>query len=192
MYYFCRNATEICRCGIPRITINANSFTCYLFETTTTNDILIHLRTKYSQLRLCWPNRLWSIIHIVLHRSMALVRSRKPLLHQGFKHVYSCFVWDFKVILQFSLRNGSVHAPWIPKSADVHVSWGFPGGANGKKPICQCRRHKRYGFNPWGRKISWRGEHGNPLQYPYLENPMDGGAWWALVHRIPKSWTQCK
>ena len=22
------------------------------------------------------------------------------------------------------------------------------------------------------------GEHGNPLQYSYLENPMDRGAWW--------------
>ena len=25
-------------------------------------------------------------------------------------------------------------------------------------------------------------ENGNPLQYSYLENPMDGGAWWATVH----------
>jgi len=24
--------------------------------------------------------------------------------------------------------------------------------------------------------------HGNPLQYSYLENPMDRGAWWATVH----------
>ena len=24
--------------------------------------------------------------------------------------------------------------------------------------------------------------NGNPLQYPCLENPMDGGAWWAAVH----------
>ena len=36
------------------------------------------------------------------------------------------------------------------------------------------------------------GEHGNPLHYPCLENPMDRGAWWAPVHMIPKSWTQCK
>ena len=27
-----------------------------------------------------------------------------------------------------------------------------------------------------------RGGHGNPLQYSCLENPMDGGAWWATVH----------
>ena len=32
--------------------------------------------------------------------------------------------------------------------------------------------------------------NGTPLQYSCLENPMDGGAWWAAVHGIAKSWTQ--
>ena len=32
---------------------------------------------------------------------------------------------------------------------------GFPG-ASGKEPTCQCRRHKRYGFDPWVGKIPWR------------------------------------
>ena len=31
------------------------------------------------------------------------------------------------------------------------------------------------------------GEHGNPLQYSCLENPMDRGVWWAAVHRVAKS-----
>ena len=26
---------------------------------------------------------------------------------------------------------------------------GFPGGASGKGPACQCRRQKRHGFDPW-------------------------------------------
>ena len=30
---------------------------------------------------------------------------------------------------------------------------------------------------------SYGGGHGNPLQYSYLENPMDRRAWWAMVHR---------
>ena len=34
--------------------------------------------------------------------------------------------------------------------------------------------------------------HGNPLQYPCLENPMDRRLWWASVHRLAKSWTQLK
>ena len=29
--------------------------------------------------------------------------------------------------------------------------------------------------------------NGNPLQYSCLENPMDGGAWWATVHSVAKS-----
>ena len=31
--------------------------------------------------------------------------------------------------------------------------------------------------------------NGNPLQYACLENFMDGGAWWATVHGVTKSWT---
>ena len=33
-------------------------------------------------------------------------------------------------------------------------------------------------------------ENGNPLQYPCLENPTDGGAWWVTVHGVAKSWTR--
>ena len=35
-------------------------------------------------------------------------------------------------------------------------------------------------------------EHGNPLQYSCLENPMDRGAWRAVVYRVAKSWIQLK
>ena len=34
--------------------------------------------------------------------------------------------------------------------------------------------------------------NGTPLQYSCLENPMDGGAWWAAVHGVVKSWTQLR
>ena len=38
------------------------------------------------------------------------------------------------------------------------------------------------------------GGHGNPLQYSCLENPVDGGAWWAIPrdHRVAKSHTWLK
>ena len=51
----------------------------------------------------------------------------------------------------------------------THYVMGFPGGASGKEPPCQSRRHNRCRFDPWVRKIPWRG-HGNPLQYSCLEN----------------------
>ena len=35
---------------------------------------------------------------------------------------------------------------------------GFPGDASGKEPACQCRRHKKHGFDPWVGKIPWSGK----------------------------------
>ena len=60
---------------------------------------------------------------------------------------------------------------------------GFQGGASGKEPACQCRRHKRCRFDSWVRKIPWR------RAWQPMEDPMDRGAWGAMVHRIAKSWT---
>ena len=62
---------------------------------------------------------------------------------------------------------------------------GFPGGSDGKESTCNVG-------DPGSITGSGRfpGE-GNryPVQYSCLENPMDRGAWWAIVHRIAKSWT---
>ena len=33
-------------------------------------------------------------------------------------------------------------------------------------------------------------DYGIPLQYSCLENPMDGGPWWAAVHGVAKNWTR--
>ena len=57
--------------------------------------------------------------------------------------------------------------PWIQSQVWVP---GHCGGASGKEPISQCRRHKRPGFDPWLSKIPGGG-HGNPLQCSSLENP---------------------
>ena len=65
---------------------------------------------------------------------------------------------------------------------------GFPGSTSGKEPACQCRRHKRCWFDPWVERFPGGG-HGNPLQYYYLENPTDRGAWRAAMHWVTKSWT---
>ena len=41
-----------------------------------------------------------------------------------------------------------------------------------------------------GRRINYREGNGTPLQYSCLENPMDGGAWWAAVHGVARSRTR--
>ena len=58
------------------------------------------------------------------------------------------------------------------------------------------------GYSPWDREesdtteqlhfsLSCIGEeNGTPLQYSYLENPRDKGAWWATVHRVTKNQTR--
>ena len=44
-----------------------------------------------------------------------------------------------------------------------HPVMGFPGGASGKEPTCQCRTPKRHGFDFWSGKIPWR--------IPWAEEP---------------------
>ena len=57
-----------------------------------------------------------------------------------------------------------------------------------KKPPANAGFMRDTGLIP-GSGRSPGGEHGHPLQYYCLENPMDRGAWWATVHRVAKSRT---
>ena len=43
----------------------------------------------------------------------------------------------------------------------------------------------------WVQSLGWEDllKEDNPLQYSYLENPMDRAAWQATVHGVTKSWT---
>ena len=65
---------------------------------------------------------------------------------------------------------------------DGHISYlwnmGFPGGAEVKASACNVGD---LGSIPGSGRSPGEG-NGNPLQYFCLENPMDGGAWWARVH----------
>ena len=73
----------------------------------------------------------------------------------------------------------------------LYLYFSKPDGTSGKEPTCQYRRHNRCEFDPDIRKFTG-GEHGNPLHYSCLENPMDRGIWWATVHGVAKSQTQLK
>ena len=64
---------------------------------------------------------------------------------------------------------------------------GFPGGSEIKASACNAGD---LGLIPGSGRSPGEG-NGNPIQYSCLENPMDGGAWWAtLVHGVAKSRTQ--
>ena len=74
----------------------------------------------------------------------------------------------------------------------------LPGGSHGQRSLVGC--------SPWGRggsdttkrvhfhfSLSCTGEgNGNPLQCSCLENPRDGGAWWASVYGVTQSRTRLK
>ena len=74
----------------------------------------------------------------------------------------------------------------------------LPGKSHGQRSLVGC--------SPWGRKeldttewlhfrfsLSCIGEgNGNPLQCSCLENPRDGGAWWAAVYGVAQSRTRLK
>ena len=74
----------------------------------------------------------------------------------------------------------------------------LPGKSHGWRSLEGC--------SPWGREESdmteWLHFHfsfscigegnDNPLQCSCLENPRDGGAWWAAVYGVAQSWTRLK
>ena len=59
---------------------------------------------------------------------------------------------------------------------------GFPGGSDGKESTCNSGDLGSI----LGLGRSPGGGHGNTLQYSCLENPIDRGAWGAIVHGVSK------
>ena len=74
----------------------------------------------------------------------------------------------------------------------------LPGKSHGRRSLVGCSLWGRYesDMTEWLHfhfSLSCIGEgNGNPLQCSCLENPRDGGAWWAAVYGIAQSWTRLK
>ena len=69
-----------------------------------------------------------------------------------------------------------------------YVKNGFPWWLSGKESTYNAGATEDVGLIP-GLARTPRGGHGNPLQYSFLENPLDRGARWATVHRVAKNRT---
>ena len=74
---------------------------------------------------------------------------------------------------------------------DCACSWASQVVLVVKNPPANAGDLRDVGSTP-GLGRSPGGRHGNPLQYSCLENPTDGGAWRATVHRVSKSRTQLR
>ena len=74
----------------------------------------------------------------------------------------------------------------------------LPGKSHGWRSLVGCSPCGRWGSDMTEQlhfhfSLSWIEEgNGNPLQCSCLENPRDGGAWWAAVYGVAQSWTQLK
>ena len=98
-------------------------------------------------------------------------------------------VMGFTKLINYFSQESPVHSFCLSTTVSLHIykgCMGFPGGARGKEPTCQCRRPKRRGFTPWVRKILWRRAwQPTPVFLP-------GGARQATVHstqRIGPDWS---
>ena len=103
-----------------------------------------------------------------------------------------------KFLLCGSNRELKIHTP-VRRRKQWHPTPVLsPGKSHGQRSLVGC--------SPWGREeldmterlhfhfsLSCIGEGtGNPLQCSCLENPRDGGAWWAAIYGIAQSWAQLK
>ena len=94
---------------------------------------------------------------------------------------------EFEQTLGNSEGQGSLacFSPWGHKESDMTewLNW-----TEWKKRVQGCKLLKESQYLNHGLSEG----HGNPLQYSCLENPRDGGAWWAAVYGVARSWTRLK
>ena len=109
---------------------------------------------------------------------------------------FSCGAWALEVTARGLSSQALEHRVWRRQWHPTPVL--SRGKSHGWRSLVGCR--------PWGREeldtterlhfhfsLSCIGEgNGNPLQCSCLENPRDGGAWWAAVYRVAQSRTRLK
>ena len=96
-----------------------------------------------------------------------------PTLQSSFLH----FFWYICIL---------THVYFYINTQTCTYTWGFPTGTDSKESACNAGDLGSI----LGSGRSPREGNGNLLQYFCLENPMDRGAWWAIVRGVAKSQTQ--
>ena len=86
--------------------------------------------------------------------------------------------------MKINKREKVIYSPILRKH-DLH-QLGFLGGSEVKASASNAGNP---GSIPGSGRSPGEG-NGSPLQYSSLENPMDGGAWWATVHEVAMSRTR--
>ena len=128
-------------------------------------------------------------------------------LHVFVLALWMGLTWYFHCIALHSTLPSTTFPPAVVFNSSTHIlrrrQWHptsvlLPGKSHGQRSLVGC--------SPWGLEesdmtkrfhfhvsLSRIGEgNGNPLQCSCLENPRDGGAWWASVYGVAQSWTRLK
>ena len=85
---------------------------------------------------------------------------------EGMKETLETWSMKVRILFIFLLPFSHSFSSYLVEIYLNIISWNWSlhliyfgmciGGPIGKELACQCRRHKRRGFNPWVRKIPWR------------------------------------
>ena len=119
---------------------------------------------------------------------------RSPGRQRGNPHQYSCLENPHgqRSLVGYS-PQGCKESDMTEATKHNKTSMGFPGGARGKEPACQCRRLKRLRFDPWVREIPWRRAwQPTPVFLPgesHGERSPTGGLQSIGSQRIRHNWT---
>ena len=128
---------------------------------------------------------------VLWHSAFFMVQLSHPYMTTGKTKALTRGIFGVKIMsLLFNML--SRRRQWQPTPVPL------PGKSHGQRSLVGC--------SPWGREesdtterlhfhfsLSGIGEgNGNPLQCSCLENPRDGGAWWAAVYGVAQSWTRRK
>ena len=147
------------------------------------------------------------IVTFSIMRTLTILLKKKKKKKAVYYYTLVCFVKILMILLQFkqSLWLYLQRRQWNPtpvlstREAQWQPTPGLlPGKSHGWRSLVGC--------SPWGLEESYTAErrhfhfslscigegNGNSLQRSCLENPRDGGAWWAAVYGVAQSSTRLK
>jgi len=148
------------------------------------------------------------IVYFIVQKLLSLIRSHlfifafiSVTLGGGLQGILLWFMSE-SVLSMFSSRSFTVSGLTF-RSLDWRRQWHptpvlLPGKSHGRRSLAGCCLWGRWGSDMIERlhfdfSLSCIEEgNGNPLQCSWLENPRDGGAWWATVYGVAQSQTRLK
>ena len=114
-----------------------------------------------------------------------------PWLRSYTSYSFTFYKWKLVTWSHLAAEDSGKCSPWLGcyvLARTLHFE-GLPWWLSDKESACNAGGAGDVHSIP-GCGRSSGGKHGNPLQHSPLENPMDRGAWWAIVHRVTKSRTR--